>query len=100
MSVARKPAASAAGPPDPIVDVGLAAVVGGQGERRVVAVAIEQVAQVVGAVGDVRLRIGEVGDRERRAARRRAMKSAVSGWICISPFAPVDESRASNFDSA
>src|SRR6185437_7890046 len=38
---------------DPTVNVGLAAVVGGQGEHGLAAVVIEQEAQVVAAVGDV-----------------------------------------------
>ena len=46
---------------DPAVDVGLAAVVGGQRERLVAVVVVEQVAQVVGAVGDAGGGMAEVG---------------------------------------
>ena len=53
----------------PAVDVGFAAVVRGQGQRRVTAVHVEQIAQVVAAVGDVDLGRRQVRGGERRGAR-------------------------------
>src|SRR6478672_9481318 len=49
----RQPAAGGAGMRDPAVDVGQARVVGGQRQHLVAVVMVEQVAQVVAAVGDV-----------------------------------------------
>ncbi len=54
---------------DPAVDVRLAAVVGRERERLVAVVLVEQIAQVVAAVGDVDLRRAQVGRRERGCSR-------------------------------
>ena len=85
---------------DPAVDVRLAAVVGGQRQHLVAVVLVEQVAQVVAAVGDVDLRRREVRVVNVVAPDRWARNSAVWGRICISPTAPAEEVRGSNFVSA
>ena len=55
-------------PLQPAVDIRLTCVVGGQRKQLAAVVLVEQIAQVVAAVGDVHGRLPEVGDRERGAA--------------------------------
>ena len=69
MSRAASKLVRAAGSLDPAVHVGLAGVVGGDRERLVALVVVDQVAQEPGAVGDVDLRRGEVLLLEAHAAR-------------------------------
>ena len=82
-----------AGGGEPVVDVGLTAVVGGEGEELAAVVEVEQVAQVVGAIGDVDRGVPRSETLNAYPCERRARNSAVAGSICIRPSAPVGEVR-------